>query len=83
MLRILERFILNPMKFSEVSDAIPAILRTIAQSEAEDRAKVEALRAAIQEGFDSGIAQGDVIGRLRSAIRDRAKANRRRSVLGN
>ena len=44
------------------------------QSEAEDRAQVEALRTAIQEGFESGIAKDDVIGRLRSVIRERPKA---------
>jgi|SRR5271156_6183801 len=41
-------------------------------AEAEDRAKVEALRTAIREGFNSGIAKGDVIGRLRGVIRERA-----------
>jgi len=42
----------------------------LAQSEAEDRAKVETLRTAIDEGLESGIAEGDVIGRLRMVIRD-------------
>jgi Flp pilus assembly protein TadB len=47
----------------------------LTQSEAADRARVEALRTAIQGGFDSGIAHGDVIGRLRSVIRERARAD--------
>ena len=55
------------------SEVIRAGLRALEQSEAEDRAKVEVLRAAIHEGFGSGIAQGDVMGRLRDAIRKRGK----------
>jgi len=47
----------------------------LAQSEAEDRAKVETLRTAIDEGLESGIAEGDVIGRLRMVIRERAQTN--------
>ena len=67
-------------RYENASEVIRAGLRALAQSEAEDRAKVEALRVAIDEGFASGIAKGDVIGRLRTVIRERAKANRRRSA---
>jgi len=67
-------------RYENASEVIRAGLRALSQSEAEDRAKVEALRGAIQEGFDSGIAKGDVIGRLRDVIRERAKTNRRRSA---
>jgi len=79
----LDQFVADSIKsgrYENASEVIRAGLRALAQSEAEDRAKVEALRAAIQEGFDSGIAEGDVIGRLRKAIRERAKANRRRTA---
>lgn len=39
----------------------------------EDQAKLEALRAAVQAGFDSGVAEGDVIARIRERIRRRAE----------
>ena len=67
-------------RYENASEVIRAGLRALAQSEAEDRARVEALRTAIQEGFDSGIAEGDAIGRLRGVIQDRAGAKRRRSA---
>jgi antitoxin ParD1/3/4 len=67
-------------RYENASEVIRAGLRALAQSEAEDRAKVEALRTAIQQGFDSGVAKGDVIGRLRGVIRERGRANRRRSA---
>jgi len=79
----LDQFVGDSVKsglYENASEVIRAGLRALAQSEAEDRAKVEALRTAVQEGFDSGIARGDVMGRLRGVIRERAKANRRRSA---
>jgi antitoxin ParD1/3/4 len=79
----LDQFVDDSIKsgrYENASEVIRAGLRALAQSEAEDQAKVEALRTAIQEGFDSGIAKGDVIARLRGVIRERAKANRRRSA---
>jgi len=39
----------------------------------EDQAKLDALRAAIEEGFDSGVAEGDVVARIRERIRKRAE----------
>jgi len=45
----------------------------------EHQAKLEALRAAVQAGFDNDIAEGDVIGRIRERIRKLAEqADRQR-----
>ena len=63
--------------FDNASEVIRAALRALMQSEAEDRAKVEALKVAIQEGFDSGIYEGDVIADMRALIRKRAAENAR------
>jgi hypothetical protein len=41
----------------------------------EDKAKVEALKTAIQEGFDSGIHDGDAVAEMRTLIRQRAAEN--------
>jgi len=46
----------------------------------EDTAKIEALRNAVQIGIDSGIAEGDVVGKLRQRISDRAAANVRKTA---
>ena len=61
--------------FDNASEVIRAALRSLMQSEAEDRAKVEALKLAIQEGFDSGIYEGDVIADMRALIRRRTAGN--------
>ena len=60
------------------SEVICAGLRALARSEAEDRVKVQALKIAIQEGLESGLAKGDVIDRLRGVIRERTRASLRR-----
>jgi len=56
---------------------VRAAIRALQQSEAEDLAKVEALKVAIQEGFDSGIYEGDVVAEMRALIRRRAAENAR------
>jgi hypothetical protein len=38
---------------------------------AEDRVQLDALRAAIRAGFDSGVAEGDVKARILERIRKR------------
>jgi antitoxin ParD1/3/4 len=67
-------------QYANASEVLRAGLRQLQQSESEDKAKIEALRAAAQIGIDSGIATGDVIGRLRQRVRDRAAANARKSA---
>jgi antitoxin ParD1/3/4 len=61
--------------YDNASEVVRAAIRELKQSELEDLAKVEALKVAIQEGFDSGIYEGDVISEMRTLIRQRAAEN--------
>jgi antitoxin ParD1/3/4 len=61
--------------YDNASEVIRAAIRALKQSELEDQAKVEALKTAIQEGFDSGIYEGDVVAEMRALIRQRAADN--------
>jgi antitoxin ParD1/3/4 len=61
--------------YESASEVIRAAIRALKQSEAEDQAKVEALKVAIQEGFDSGIYEGDIVSEMRALIRQRAAEN--------
>jgi antitoxin ParD1/3/4 len=63
--------------YDSASEVVRAAIRALQQSEAEDLAKVEALKVAIQEGFDSGIYEGDVVAEMRALIRRRAAENAR------
>ncbi|HEX9198926.1 MAG TPA: type II toxin-antitoxin system ParD family antitoxin [Acidobacteriaceae bacterium] len=63
--------------YDNASEVVRAAIRALKQSELEDQAKVEALKVAIQEGFDSGIYEGDVIAEMRALIRQRAAENAR------
>jgi len=47
-------------------------LRALEEDEREDQAKLEALRAAVQAGEDSGIAEERAVDRLLENIRRRA-----------
>ena len=63
----LDRFVASRVKrgrYENASEVIRAGLRALQQSENEDKAKLEALRAAIKEGFDSGVAKGDPFERV-------------------
>src|ERR1039458_5190332 len=62
--------------YDNASEVVRAAIRALKQAELEDQAKVEALKVAIQEGFDSGIYEGDVISEMRALIRQRAEENR-------
>lgn len=64
-------------QYANASEVLRAGLRALDQDEREGKAKLEALRAAVQAGEASGTAQGDVIGEVRERIRKRAQ------VLGN
>jgi antitoxin ParD1/3/4 len=66
-------------QYANASEVLRAGLRQLQQSELEDRAKIEALRTAIQNGIDSGVAEGDVLGRLRQRV-NRAVANARKTT---
>ncbi len=51
-------------RFENVNEVFQAALHTLERDEREDEAKLEALRAAIDEGDASGIAEGDVFARV-------------------
>jgi Arc/MetJ-type ribon-helix-helix transcriptional regulator len=42
------------------------------KAEKEDEAKLDVLRAAVEAGEESGIAEGDVFAELRERVRERA-----------
>jgi len=59
-------------QYANASEVLRAGLRALDQAEREDQARLEALRAAIDAGEKSGVADGDVIGEVRERIRRRA-----------
>lgn len=68
----LDRFVSTRIKsgrYENASEVVRAALRTLEREEQEQRAKLKALRTAIDEGDASGLASGDpfenVLGRLR------------------
>jgi antitoxin ParD1/3/4 len=71
--RLVETRIRNG-QYANASEVIRAGLRALEEDEREDAAKIDALREAINAGESSGVAKGDVIGRLRMRIRRRAEA---------
>ena len=71
--RLVETKIRNG-QYANASEVIRAGLRALEEDEREDAAKIDALREAINAGEASGLAKGDVIGRLRMRIHRRAEA---------
>jgi len=68
----LDRFVLSRVesgRFENASEVVRAALRTLERDERLYEAKLEALRAAIDEGDASGIAEGDVFTQIREALR--------------
>ena len=68
----LDRFVARKVKsgrYENASEVVRAGLRTLEREEQQYEAKLAALRAAIDEGDDSGIARGNVFGRVRKAIK--------------
>ena len=64
----LNRFVDSRIKsgrYGNASEVIRAALRTLERDEREYDARLAALRKAIDEGDDSGIATGDVFARVR------------------
>lgn len=59
-------------RYADASEVLRAGLRVLEQSEREDDVRLEALRAAVLAGEESGIAEGDVMGEVRERIRRRA-----------
>jgi antitoxin ParD1/3/4 len=68
----LDRFVAAKVKsgrYENASEVVRAGLRTLEREEQQYEAKLAALRAAIDEGDASGIARGNVFGRVRKAIK--------------
>ena len=59
-------------KYANASEVLRAGLRALDRLEREDQARVEALRAALEAGEASGVAEGDVVSEVRERIRRRA-----------
>jgi antitoxin ParD1/3/4 len=67
----LDRFVLERVesgRYENASEVVRAGLRTLEREEREHEAKLAALRSAIDEGDASGIAKGDVFGRVRKKL---------------
>ncbi|MGO9261427.1 MAG: type II toxin-antitoxin system ParD family antitoxin [Bryobacteraceae bacterium] len=68
----LDRFVLEKVqsgRYENASEVMRAALRTLEREEQQYDAKLAALRAAIDEGDASGIADGDVFARVRETLR--------------
>jgi len=68
----LERFVATKVKsgrYENASEVVRAGLRTLEREELQYEAKLAALRAAIDQGDTSGIAEGDVFGRVRKGLK--------------
>jgi antitoxin ParD1/3/4 len=73
----LDKFVDNRIKrglYANASEVLRAGLRALEKVEKEDKAKLDALRAAVLAGEQSGIAEGDVFGEIRERIPKRAPA---------
>jgi len=68
----LDRFVLKRIKtgrYENASEVVRAALRTLEREEKQYEAKLAVLRAAIDEGDASGIAEGDVFARVRKSLK--------------
>lgn len=59
-------------QYANASEVLRAGLRVLERSEREDQLKLEALRAAVLAGEESGVAEGDVMSEVRERMRRRA-----------
>jgi antitoxin ParD1/3/4 len=67
----LDSFILARVKsgrFENASEVVRSALRTLEREERVFEAKLAALRAAIDEGDASGVAEGDVFAQVRETL---------------
>ncbi len=67
----LDRFVLKKIKtgrYENASEVVRAALRTLEREERQYEAKLAALRAAIDDGDASGVAEGDVFARVRKTL---------------
>jgi antitoxin ParD1/3/4 len=78
----LDRFVLSRVesgRFENASEVVRAALRTMEREEQIYEQKLAALRAAIDEGDASGIAEGDVFTRVLTKVRKAARERERAS----
>ncbi len=74
----LDRFVRRKVRsgrYENASEVVRAGLRMLEREEQEYEAKLTALRAAIDEGDASGVAEGDVFGRVRKTLGLPAKSH--------
>jgi antitoxin ParD1/3/4 len=67
----LDRFVMARVecgRFENASEVVRAALRTLEREERLFEAKLDALRAAIDEGDASDVAEGDVFAQVREAL---------------
>ena len=67
----LDRFVLKKVKsgrYENASEVVRAALRVLEREERQYEAKLATLRAAIDEGDASGVAEGNVFARVRTAL---------------
>jgi antitoxin ParD1/3/4 len=72
----LDRFVsakIDSGRYENASEVIRAALRTLEREEQEHEAKLTALRAAIDQGDASGIAESGVFSRVRKTLKLLAK----------
>jgi antitoxin ParD1/3/4 len=68
----LDSFVLSRIengRYENASEVVRSALRMLEREEQQYEAKLAALRAAIDEGDASGIAEGDVFERVRRSLR--------------
>jgi antitoxin ParD1/3/4 len=68
----LDRFVLQKVesgRYENASEVVRAALRPLEREEQQDEAKLAALRAAIDEGDSSGLAEGNVFDRVRKTLK--------------
>jgi antitoxin ParD1/3/4 len=68
----LDRFVATKIKsgrYENASEVVRAGLRTLEREERRYEAKLAALRSAIDEGDASGVAEDNVFGRVRKALK--------------
>ncbi len=67
----LDRFVLEKVesgRYENASEVVRAALRTLEREEQQYEAKLAALRAAIDDGDASGLAEGNVFARVRETL---------------
>ena len=70
--RELDRFVATKVKsgrYENASEVVRAGLRTLERDERQFEAKLALLRSAIDEGDASGVAEANVFGRVRKALK--------------